>query len=110
VNTAGHITGTGNASNDTIIDNSTGGANFISDGNAGGHDSMVDNAGNDTFIVHSTNDTVAENHASTTATVESYVSFTLGANLNDLILEGSSNLTGKGTAAGGNVLTGNTGN
>jgi len=104
-------TATGDTVNDTIKDNDTaGGHNILTDGNAGGLDTMIDYAGNDTFVVSYAGDSVTENHVSTSSLVESSVTFTLGTNMNNLLLEGASNINGTGTTAGGNSLTGNTGN
>src|SRR5262249_32519475 len=95
-------------------DNTTTGHNMLDDGSAGGHVTLIDNAGNDTFVVNSTLDTVSEAVAgSTSAAVQSSVNFNLqtqGAHINILTLEGSGNLTGKGAAPGGDLITGNTGN
>jgi Ca2+-binding RTX toxin-like protein len=71
---------------------------------------MIDNAGNDTFIVSYAGDSITEAAVSTSSLVKSSITFTLGTNLNNLTLMGSGNISGTGNAAGGNVITGNTGN
>ncbi|MBE9242639.1 beta strand repeat-containing protein [Synechocystis salina] len=87
------VRGTGNALNNTIIGNNL---NNILDGGAGddlligglGNDTMTGGSGNDTYLVDSLGDVVIETSTLATEidTVESSVNFTLGANLEDLIL------------------------
>jgi Ca2+-binding RTX toxin-like protein len=66
-------------------------------------------AGNDTYTVNSVGDVVTENINEGTDTVKSDLSYTLPDNVENLTLNGSSNLTGAGNELN-NVLTGNTGN
>ncbi len=99
------ISGTGNNINNIIIGNS--GNNWI-DGQ-GGADAMSGGQGNDTYIVGNAFDTVTENVNEGNDTVQSSVTFTLGANVENLVLTGSNNINGTGNTLN-NVITGNTGN
>ena len=65
-------------------------------------------AGNDTYYV-STGDTVTENSGQGTDPVCADISWTLGANLENLTLLGTRNLSATGNTAA-NLLTGNSGN
>ena len=108
------INGTGNASNNTLTGNSV---NNILDGAAGddvlnggaGTDSLRGGLGNDTFIVDSTTDTITENLNEGTDTVQSSVTFTLGANVENLVLTGTTAINGTGNTLN-NVLFGNSAN
>lgn len=74
-----------------------------------GADIMIGGLGNDTYSVDNTDDVVTEAANQGTDTVNASVSFTLGANVENLTLTGTSNLTGTGNALN-NTLTGNSGN
>ncbi len=100
-----NIDGTGNASVNTISGNT---GNNRLDGGAGA-DSLIGGAGNDTYVVDNASDTITENAAEGTDTVESSVTFTLGANIENLTLTGTANISGTGNGAA-NTLTGNSGN
>jgi VCBS repeat-containing protein len=109
--TAPAINGTGNALDNYIKGNHannrlTGGAgNDTLDGSYGGVDTLVGGTGNDLYIVDSTSDVVTENANEGTDTVQSYVSWTLGANFENLTL-----LSGNGTGnALDNVIIGSVG-
>ena len=65
--------------------------------------------GNDTYVVDNLGDTVTENLNAGTDLVQSSVTFTLGANLENLTLTGTDNLNGTGNGLN-NTLTGNAGN
>ena len=69
---------------------------------------MIGGAGNDTFDVDNSGDVVKELSAQGTDIVRATISYTLGANVENGILDGSSaiNLTGNSVA---NLLTGNGG-
>ncbi|MCJ2034860.1 beta strand repeat-containing protein [Methylobacterium sp. J-068] len=73
-----------------------------------GADTMTGGAGNDTYIVDNSKDVVVELAGGGIDTVRSSVSFTLGANIENLVLTGAAS---KGTGnALDNVLTGNDAN
>jgi Ca2+-binding RTX toxin-like protein len=86
------------------------------DGNTGnnllnggvGADVMVGGAGSDAYFVDDTGDTVVENAGEGSDAVFSTVNFTLAANVEILVLQGSSNLTGTANALG-NQVYGNSG-
>ncbi|WP_198321099.1 Calx-beta domain-containing protein [Azohydromonas aeria] len=80
-----------------------GGGNDLLDGVAGVV--MRGGAGNDTYIVEAATDSVSEAGGSGTDTVAAYLSYTLGAGLENLLLLGAAaNGTGN---TGNNVITGN---
>jgi Ca2+-binding RTX toxin-like protein len=101
----GAINGTGNNGDNRITGNA---GNNVIDGGAG-RDTMLGGAGNDTFIVDDLNDAVAEQQNEGTDKVVASVSFALGANVEELVLGGTDNLTGTGND-GNNKITGNAGN
>ncbi|WP_372166018.1 putative Ig domain-containing protein [Xanthomonas axonopodis] len=104
---------TGTSRNDTLT-GTTG--NDTIDGLAGA-DTMTGLAGDDTYIVDNTGDKAVEAANAGTDTVMSSVSFTLGANVENLVLAGSGAINGTGNelnnrltgSAGANVLTGGAG-
>jgi serralysin len=122
---SGNLNGTGNALNNRITGNA--GANTLSGGSGidtliggagsdildggSGIDTFVGGAGNDTYVVDNLRDIVSETStlASEIDTIRSSLSWSLGANLENLTLTGSAHLNGTGNALG-NVLTGNAGN
>ena len=97
----------GSVNNDTLIGNALGN---VLDGGAG-NDTMIGGAGNDTYVVDSLMDVISETStlASEIDTVRASLSWTLGANLENLTLTGTDHLNGTGNALN-NVLTGNAGN
>jgi Ca2+-binding RTX toxin-like protein len=98
------INGTGNALDNVLTGNS--GANVLTGG-----------AGNDTYVV-GTGDTVAEQANAGIDTVQSAITWTLGANLENLTLIGTTAINGTGNTldnvlagnSAANVLTGGAGN
>jgi Ca2+-binding RTX toxin-like protein len=74
-----------------------------------GRDTMTGGEGDDTYIVDNSGDRVIENPDEGTDTVFSSSSHTLGENVENLILTGTANLTGRGNALN-NLITGNNGN
>ncbi|HSH88236.1 MAG TPA: calcium-binding protein, partial [Methylophilus sp.] len=109
---------TANNNGNTLIGNAA--ANILTGGtgndtlNGGaGIDTMIGGNGNDTYIVDNIADVVTEINANQvtggTDLVKASVSYTLGANVENLELTGTAAINGTGNA-GANVITGNTGN
>jgi len=96
------IDGTGNAANNVLIGNE--GANRL-DGGAGA-DTLSGGGGNDTYVVDSEGDTVTELANGGIDSVYSGVSFSLGANVENLVLTGTSAINGTGNGEA-NILIGN---
>ncbi|TRU02341.1 MAG: calcium-binding protein [Microcystis aeruginosa Ma_AC_P_19900807_S300] len=96
---------TGNSGNNTL-------------NGATGIDTLIGGLGNDTYQVDTTTDTITENANQGTDTVQSSVTYTLGNNLENLTLTGTTNINGTGNAlnniitghSGKNTLTGSAGN
>ncbi len=103
---AGNDTINASAGNDTI---NAGTGNDTIDGGAG-NDRMTGGTGNDTYIVDSTGDIVTETSTLSTEidTVKASITYTLGANLENLILTGFAAINGTGNSLN-NKLTGNRG-
>lgn len=95
----------GGAGNDTMIGGA--GNDFISGG--ADADSLVGGTGNDTYVTDGL-DTITEAAGAGTDTVQSTVSYGLGANLENLqLLGGGTAITGTGNALD-NIITGNAAN
>jgi Ca2+-binding RTX toxin-like protein len=108
--TAG-LNGIGNAGNNTIIGNS--GKNILT-GNAGndyldgkgGADTMSGGADSDTYVVDNAGDIVTESTGQGYDGVISSVSYTLGSNIENLMLSGTTAINGTGNTLN-NVVEGN---
>lgn len=76
-----------------------------------GADTMTGGDGNDIYVVDNASDRVVETNTSTSQidTVQASVSWTLGANLENLVLTGASNISGTGNERH-NFITGNAAN
>ncbi|MDP2901812.1 MAG: calcium-binding protein, partial [Methylovulum sp.] len=85
------------------------GGNNVIDGYTG-NDTLIGGLGNDTYLVDNKGDAVTESSklAAETDTVNSSVSYELGANLENLTLTGTAAINGTGNVLN-NVLTGNAG-
>ncbi|MHC8372069.1 M10 family metallopeptidase C-terminal domain-containing protein [Pseudomonas sp. MDT1-85] len=99
------ISGTDQA--DTLVGSS---GNDTLDGNLGA-DTMTGGNGNDVYVVDNASDRVVETNTSTSQidTVQASVSWTLGANLENLVLTGVSAINGTGNERQ-NFITGNAAN
>ncbi|WLG42270.1 glycosyl hydrolase family 28-related protein [Pseudomonas sp. FP1740] len=99
------ISGTDQA--DTLVGSS---GNDTLDGGLGA-DTMTGGDGNDIYVVNNVLDRVVESNTSTSQidTVQASVSWTLGANLENLVLTGVSSINGTGNEQH-NFITGNAGN
>jgi Ca2+-binding RTX toxin-like protein len=95
----------------------TGTANINATGNAlanvlagnSGKNTLSGGAGDDTYVVSQSNDSVVENAGNGVDTVRASISYTLGSNVENLELTGSSALSGTGNSLA-NWLIGNSGN
>jgi Ca2+-binding RTX toxin-like protein len=94
---------TGNSGKNTL--NGGDGNDTLSGG--AGNDTMNGGAGNDTYVV-ATGDVIHEAASAGTDRVFSTISYTLGANLENLTLSGTANISGSGNSLD-NYLTGNAG-
>ncbi|MDZ7858765.1 calcium-binding protein [Sphaerotilus sp.] len=101
---AGHNLIDGGAGDDTLIG---GDGNDSLLGNTGA-DSMLGGAGDDFYRVGQSGDEVIESASAGTDTVEAHINFTLGANVEHLVMGGIGNLEGTGNDFD-NRLTGNDG-
>jgi Ca2+-binding RTX toxin-like protein len=74
-----------------------------------GNDTMAGGAGDDTYVVGSTGDQVVELAGNGTDAVNASVSYTLGANVENLQQSGTASINGTGNELG-NIIVGNAGN
>ena len=95
----------GAAGNDSLVGN--GGDDVLDGGN--GADNLQGGTGNDSYIVEDANDVVVEAAGAGSDTVQSSIDYTLGANVENLVLTGTSDLAGTGNSLA-NAITGNAGN
>jgi Ca2+-binding RTX toxin-like protein len=75
-----------------------------------GTDTLVAGSGANTFVINNVNDVIQLDGQTGNSTVESSVSYTLGAGLDTLDLTGSGNLDGQGNTDASNLLEANSGN
>jgi Ca2+-binding RTX toxin-like protein len=100
------INGTGNDLANVL--NGNAGFNLL-DGGIGA-DTLIGGSGNDTYVVDNANDVVTELINSGTDTINSSVTFTLRANVENLTLTGTAAIDGTGIDGLNNTLTGNNAN
>ncbi|HWU81985.1 MAG TPA: retention module-containing protein, partial [Methylophilaceae bacterium] len=111
---SGDLQGTGNLLDNTITGN---GGNNLIDGGAG-NDTMAGGLGDDIYVVDASSDVVTEAASAGIDTVRASASFTLGNNIENLILTGTGDINGTGNTldnlilgnSGANTLNGGTGN
>jgi len=100
-----NLDGTGNALDNTLTGNA--GANFLNGGQ--GNDTLLGGGGNDTYLVNASGDVVTELADQGNDTVRGNLSWTLGDNLENLVLIGTGHFTGIGNERS-NSIVGNSGN
>ena len=105
------INGTGNTLDNVLLGNSvnntlTGGAGNDTLTGGVGNDTMIGGTGNDTYVVDVAGDVVMENVNEGTDTVQGSLTYTLGANVENLTLTGTAAINGTGNTLN-NTLTGN---
>jgi Ca2+-binding RTX toxin-like protein len=105
------INGTGNELNNVITGNNasnilTGGLGNDTLNGGASADTLMGGLGNDTYVVDDPGDIVTEAFNEGTDTVQSYIPYTLGANVENLTLMGTSAINGTGNSLN-NILGGN---
>jgi Ca2+-binding RTX toxin-like protein len=105
------LSGTGNDGDNQIVGN--GGANTLTGGGGsdelfgyGGDDALIGGAGNDVYHVEELGDTVTEGRDGGTDTVIAMCDFTLGANVENLVISCEEDFSGTGNSLA-NIMTGN---
>jgi Ca2+-binding RTX toxin-like protein len=96
---------TGNSGNNSL---SGGGGSDTIDGGSGA-DTLIGGIGDDQYYVDNVNDQVIEQASAGTDLVYSSIDYTLGSNVERLVLTGSTSLNGTGNGLN-NIITGNSGN
>jgi Ca2+-binding RTX toxin-like protein len=102
---AGNSSGNGNSLDNLLTGNSKN--NALNGGS--GNDTMAGGAGNDSYSVNAAGDVVTEGAGAGTDSVSASLSYTLGANVENLTLTGAGNAIGTGNTLN-NKITGNSGN
>ena len=102
---AAAINGTGNTLANVLTGNAV--DNVLNGGS--GADTLIGALGNDTYVVDNIGDVVTENAGQGTDLIQSSVTFTASANIENMTLTGTGAINATGNALN-NVLTGNTGN
>ena len=107
------INGTGNALDNVLTGNSANNTLTGGDGNdtlngGTGNDTMVGGLGDDVYVVNVSTDVVTEAASAGNDTVQSGVTLTLGNNVENLFLTGTSAINGTGNTLN-NLVRGNTG-
>lgn len=98
-----HVNATGNELDNTITGNIW---NNVLDGKTG-NDTLIGGLGDDTYIVNDLSETIIESADGGVDTVIASVSYTLGANIENLTLTGDTHINGTGNALN-NTLRGST--
>lgn len=100
-----NINGTGNAGNNILRGNT--GNNVLNGGE--GRDTLIGGEGNDTYIIDNSGDIIIEQVNEGNDTVQSYISYNLGNNLENLTLLGGDSLSATGNSLNNHII-GNAGN
>jgi Ca2+-binding RTX toxin-like protein len=101
----GNINAAGSSTANALVGNA---GNNTLDGK-GGDDTMIGGAGNDIYFIDSTSDLVVENVGEGNDIVHSSVDYTIGPNIESVILDGTGNINAAGSSTA-NALVGNAGN